>query len=279
MIQYISLISLPEVLLSVFANASLMQINLAGAAMMFLFGLAIGSFTNVLIYRLPNNVPMVKGNTRSFCPACKGQIRNIDLIPVLSYLFLRGKCRGCGAKISVRYPLIEFTNGLLYVLVFLYAPFTLDAVIYALLGSCLLTITMIDFDVQEIPDSLVIAIIPLAIASIFIFSEISILSRIIGFFCISLPMFILINIIEDAFGGGDIKLIAVCGFLLGWQNTLLGMFIAIMLGGLSAVLLLAMKKTERKSHIPFGPCICMGVFTALLFGDGIIGAYLGFFGL
>lgn len=130
---------------------------------------------------------------------------------------------------------------------------------------------------MEIPDLLTITLIPFAILSAF--DGLPVTDRIIGFFAISVPMLGLSMIIDSAFGGGDIKLIAVCGFMLGWRNVLLAIFIAIVLGGIVAVALLVTRNKEKGAHMPFGPYICIGVFVSMLFGDNIIPWYLSLYGL
>lgn len=153
----------------------------------------------------------------------------------------------------------------------------MEIIIYPLVIIILLAITVVDFRKMEIPNALVLALVPLAIAAAF--DGRSILHRIIGFFIISVPMLVLALIVDSAFGGGDIKLIAVCGFLLGYSRTLLAFFIAILLGGTVAAVLMLLRKKDKSAHIPFGPYICAGVVTAMLFGDGIISWYLSLFGL
>ena len=141
----------------------------------------------------------------------------------------------------------------------------------------LLAIAVIDFNTTEIPDSLIIALISLAIVSIWLQPDISLLSRIIGFFSIALPMLLLTLVIPGAFGGGDIKLIAVCGFLLGWQQTLLAFFIALLLGGSYAIYLMLSGKRKRGEHMVFGPAICVGIAVSIYFGRIILDFYLQFF--
>jgi len=139
----------------------------------------------------------------------------------------------------------------------------------------LLAISLIDLATTEIPNGLTIALIPLAIAAIWLAPDVTLVARIIGFFAISLPMFILALCISGAFGGGDIKLMAVCGFLLGWQNVLLAFFIALVFGGGYAIMQMAVKK--RKGQMVFGPALAAGVYIALLFGENVVGWYLNFF--
>lgn len=241
----------------------------------FVIGIVVGSFLNVVIYRVPKELSFTKG--RSFCPHCNTQIKGYHNVPVFSYLWLRGKCADCGERIAIRYPLVELLTGLMAILILAIYGVSFQWLVVFSAGAILICITMIDFDTMTIPNGLVIALMAPALLSFFFFPEVGILSRFIGIFVVSLPMLILVLFIPDAFGGGDIKLMAVAGFMLGWGNTLLATFIGLLLGGAVAVRLLA-KKTKDK-HMAFGPYLCIGIMTALLFGDIIIGWYFSLFGL
>lgn len=243
----------------------------------FLFGTIIGSFLNVVIWRVPQGLSFIKG--RSFCPECHHTLKPYDMIPVLSWIILKGKCRFCGNKISARYPLIELAGGLIGVWCFHHYGFVWDTVYSFIVIMTLLAITMIDFDTMTIPNGLIIfMIIPIIVLSM-LHPEIDMLHRFLGFFCISVPMFLMTLAIPDCFGGGDIKLIAVCGFLLGWKLTILAMFLAILMGGAYACFLLLDKRAKKGAHMAFGPYICFGVVLALFYGDKLINAYLSVFGL
>lgn len=243
----------------------------------FIFGSIIGSFLNVVIWRVPQGLSFVKG--RSFCPNCHNTLKPYDMIPVLSWVLLRGKCRYCGKRISIRYPLIELAGGMIGVWCFHHYWFTWDTILVFIIVITLLGITMIDFDTMTIPNGLIIfMILPIMIVSIY-HPELSFLNRVIGCFIISLPMYFMTLLIPDCFGGGDIKLIAVCGYLLGWKLTLLAMFLAILVGGSYACYLMVSKKAEKGAHMAFGPYICLGVTLALFYGNQIINAYLSLFGL
>lgn len=241
----------------------------------FVVGIVIGSFLNVIIYRVPQGISFTKG--RSFCPHCQAQIKGYHNIPVFSYFWLRGKCANCGKPIAIRYPLVELFTGLIAIIIFAVYGFSFQWLVVFSAGTILICITMIDFDTMIIPNGLVIALMAPALLSFFLFPEVGILSRVIGIFVISLPMLILTLFIPEAFGGGDIKLMAVVGFMLGWGNTLLAAFIGLLLGGAVAVYLL-LQKTKDK-HMAFGPYLCIGIMTALLFGDIIIQWYFNLFGL
>jgi leader peptidase (prepilin peptidase)/N-methyltransferase len=241
----------------------------------FVVGIVIGSFLNVVIYRVPKELSFAKG--RSFCPHCQAQIKGYHNVPVFSYLWLRGKCADCGEPISIRYPLVELVTGLMAILIFAVYGFSFQWLVVFTAGAILICITMIDFDTMIIPNGLVIALMAPALLSFFFFPQVGILSRVIGIFVISLPMLALALFIPDAFGGGDIKLMAVAGFMLGWGHTLLATFIGLLLGGAVAVYLLAQKTKDK--HMAFGPYLCIGIMTALLFGDIIIQWYFNLFGL
>ena len=240
---------------------------------LFIFGAIFGSFFNVVIYRLPKKESIVHGS--SHCPKCMVSITPYDLIPILSYLFLKGKCRQCKEPISWRYPLIEFITALSFVLVYLQYGYSYFTIIGILLASILIIVTMIDIDTMEIYDRFQIMILTLAFGMLLI-SPLPLLDHLIGFFVISVP-FYLIAYLTGGIGGGDIKLIAVAGLLLGYKATLIAFFIASILGGSVAVYLLLTKQKERKSLIAFGPYLCVGIYLTYLYGTDLWNWYLNLF--
>lgn len=242
----------------------------------FIVGMCVASFMNVVIYRVPNHLDFVKG--RSFCPNCHETLKPYDMIPVLSWIILKGKCRNCKSNISIRYPIIEFIGGVLAVWIFHHYMFTWDTLLVFALSMILLVISMVDIDTMEIPNGFIISCLICVIISVLIHPEVSILTRLIGMLIVSVPMCLINFIVSDSFGGGDIKLMAVCGFMLGWSNTLLATFIAIILAGTYAIYLIASKKLDKKDHIAFGPYLCIGIFIAIMYGTEIINAYLTLFG-
>lgn len=242
----------------------------------FILGSCIASFMNVVIYRVPLGLNVAKG--RSFCPNCHNTLKPYDMIPVFSWFILKGKCRFCKAPISPRYPIVEFMGGVLGMLCFYRFQFTWFTIIAFVLSMILLAIAWIDHDTMTIPDSLVIATLILAIVSM-VLPGTSLIDRLIGFVCISIPM-MLINVIHaDSFGGGDIKLCACLGLLMGWKELLVGMFIAVILAGIYGSYLLITKKTEAQAHMAFGPFICFGCFLSFMYGNAILCWYLSLFGL
>lgn len=248
------------------------KIYLAAA---FLLGCCIFSFLNVVIYRLPKKMDFVTG--RSACPFCGHVLGAPDMVPVLGWVFLGGKCRYCKAEISVRYPLVELVGGIAAVLCSYHYGVNPRAII-AFLFLCVLTVvSFVDMDTMEIPFSLVIAAALMGVLSALFFPEISFVERVIGIFCVSVPLYLLTVAVPGAFGGGDIKLMAACGIFLGWKLNLLALFWGVMGGGIYGFWLLAAKRKKRTDHFAFGPFLCLGMAAALFWGEKILDWYLGFF--
>lgn len=232
----------------------------------------IGSFVNVLIYRMPLGLNFIKG--RSFCPSCSHQLRACDLVPVLSYIFLRGRCRYCGEKISVSYPLVEMISGLMGCFCFYLFGFHLDFILRFMIFEILIAISMIDLHFMIIPDELNLVLGLCALFSYLIHPEIGLWDRISGMVIVSLPLWIITLLVKNSFGMGDIKLMIVSGFLLGFKRMLVAGWIAIISGGCIAFYLLIRKKKERNSHIPFGPFLSFGIMISSLYGFEIMELYL-----
>lgn len=240
----------------------------------FLIGASIFSFLNVVIYRVPRKLSFVSG--RSMCPQCGKNLKAIDMIPILNWIFLKGRCRFCKGKISIRYPLVELLGGIAAIAAAYIYGYTLQTVlIFAFFG--ILTVTaFVDYDTMEIPNEFVVAALIIGVFAFFAFSDMSFLSRLAGGVCVSLPMLLITFLIPGAFGGGDIKLMAVCGLFLGWQLTLLSFFLAVLGGGAYGGWLLITKKKGRKEHFAFGPFLCAGMAAAVFIGTPIINWYAGF---
>lgn len=243
------------------------------ALLILILGAIFGSFYNVIIYRLPLKQSIVYGS--SHCTNCQATIKPYDLIPIVSFLVLRGKCRNCKASISLRYPLIELITALSFYLVYHVTGLSYELIIGLVLASLLIIIAVIDIDTMEIYDRFHIFILILALINLFI-TPLPLFEHIIGFFIISLPFYIIAHV-TGGIGGGDIKLIAVAGFLLGYKATLIAFFIGIVIGGIIAIYLLMTKQKERKSMIAFGPYLCIGIYFAYLYGNQIFNWYLGLF--
>lgn len=247
---------------------------------MFIFGICIGSFLNVVILRLPRGESLIKRS--SHCMTCGTKIRAIDLIPVFSWIFLRGKCHSCGEKISARYPIVESLNGLLYVLTFYVLDINVESIITCVLMSLLIIVGFMDWDTMEI-NEIILGIIALLAVPLAIFTdEVSIKSRIIGAFVISVPFFLIGEIsrpiIRKKFGEdfraielGDTLLMAAAGAVLGTRaiivSTLIGI-VAAALGGLIN------KAVTKDSKFAFGPFLSIGIAIGSLWGDQIASWYI-----
>ena len=242
-------------------------------ALIFIFGITIGSFLNVCIYRIPRGETVV--TTPSHCMTCGHKLRWFELLPLFSYIFLRGRCRSCKSQISPQYPIIEAVNGLLYVLVFAVNGLNLISIIYALFTSALLVLTVIDWRTYEIPISINIFILVLGCLKVVLDFN-NFLDYLIGFFIVSGFLLVLYMITKGrAIGGGDIKLMGVAGLLLGWQLIVLAFLIGCVLG--SILHLIRMKVSGAERMLAMGPYLSAGLFIAMLWGNSFINWYLSSF--
>lgn len=247
----------------------------------FIFGAVVGSFLNVCICRMPKDESIV--SPPSHCPYCDYQIRWYDNIPLVSYLLLRGKCRGCGTRISLQYPLVELLNGLLTVAIFLRFGPSLSFLALFLFCSSLVVITFIDIEHQIIPD------------------EISLSGIVIGFvFSFFLPWQTWFNSLlgillgggslllvaygyqwltgKEGMGGGDIKLLAMMGAFLGWKSIPFIIFASSLVGALVGVSIMLIQKKDSKLAIPFGPYLAFGAILYIFYGRQLIQWYFGLSG-
>ena len=243
--------------------------------MIFLIGISIGSFLNVCIYRIPKKEDIVF--ERSHCMSCGNVLKWYELIPLFSFLVQGGKCRNCKTKLSVQYPLIELLNGLIYVWIFMAKGFQPESILFCICASVLIVISVIDWRTYEIPFGCNIIIGILGIVRVFL-NLAHWYDYVIGFFAVS-GLFLIIYWITKGrgIGGGDIKLMAAAGLLLGWQNILLSLMIGSIAG---SVIHLALMKIQGKDRVlAFGPYLAFGIFTAMLYGNEIITWYLSMFNL
>lgn len=242
--------------------------------LLFIYGIVIGSFVNVLIYRLPKHEDFVK--IRSHCMNCGYQLRWFDLIPIVSWVIYGGKCRKCGQKISAQYPLIEALNGILYVLVGLVYGISIDTVLLCLASSILVAISVIDFRTMIIPPGLNIAIGVIGIIRM-IFDLKNFTTYLVGFAAVSGFLLILYMISKGRWiGGGDIKLMAATGLLIGWKLNILAFFLGCIYG--SVIHIIRMKISGKGHVLALGPYLAAGVMTAVLVGKEIIDWYFGMLG-
>lgn len=241
-------------------------------------GLIIGSFLNVVIFRLPNGESIVF--PPSHCQRCKKKLTPLELIPLFSYLFLKGRCKGCGEKISPRYPFIELLNGLLYLIIFYINGIALDTLFAFGLVSLLIVVTFIDLDHLLIPNKITASILVWVVGQSLIQlllnqSNLSdLLDRIYGLL-IGGGLFLLIAIVtKGAMGGGDIKLMGALGYYFGFAHTLGLIFFSFIIGGALSIILVSVKIKSRKDMIPFGPFICLAAMIMMVFGESIIDWYI-----
>ncbi len=251
----------------------------------FLFGLAIGSFLNCVIYRLYKKESFLR--SFSYCPHCKHKLNYRDLIPVLSFIILRGRCRYCQQKISLQYPLVEIATGLLFLLIFqnlhgLHPCY----IFYLLVVSCFLIIIFV-YDLKHyiIPDKIIYPAIMVSgiwylVASIFFkfYTKHQILNAIYSALGAAAFFFLIFLISRGKWlGFGDVKLALFMGLFLGFPNILVAFFLASLIGAIIGIGLIISGKKKLSSEVPFGPFLISGTFLALFWGENLINWYLNLF--
>ncbi len=253
----------------------------------FLGGCCIGSFLNVLIYRIPIGMDFKRG--RSMCFSCKHQLHAIDLVPLFSWIFLGGKCRYCKAKISAQYPIVEALTGAAFTAIYWLATgckINLAFAGYCIAFSALLVTAVIDFRTMEIPDSMWITVF---VGSLFVYAQELIddggfelkcfLTRFIGIFAASGILLILALITKGGMGGGDIKLMAACGFLLGWKQVLLALVMGAVIGTLYLLFTAIKNKGKVPRKVPFAPHLSIAVVICFFAGEKILDWYMKLCGM
>ena len=239
----------------------------------FIVGACIGSFLNVCIFRIPEEQTVVTGS--SHCYACGHKLNFLDMVPILNYLFLKARCRYCGAKFSIQYPLVELFTGLMFLLIFTIYGLGWPALMLAVFVSILIIASVIDIYHHIIPDGLVITGVLAGIPLTLIQSTDKLVNGLIGFLAAGLIMLLIAIVSKGGMGGGDIKLSAFLGLYLGWQGVLLAMFIAFFLGGMTGIYLLLSGRKGRKDPVPFGPFLALGALLAVLWGNELLAWYVG----
>lgn len=237
----------------------------------FIYGIVFGSFFNVVGLRIPKKESIV--SPPSHCTTCNRKLGLIDLIPVFSYIFLKGKCRKCGSKISPIYPFMEFVTGVLFALSFYMLGFSAELVFAILLMSLLVIITVSDIAYMVIPDKVLLPFaVVLAGLRVFIPLEPwwdSFLGAGVGFGV----LFLIAVVSKGGMGGGDIKLFFVIGLVLGIMNTLVTLFLAAFIGSIAGIMLLKKTGKGRKTPIPFGPSIAAAAVIAYFWGADFVSWY------
>jgi len=241
----------------------------------FIIGLFFGSFLNVIIYRFPEMKDVFLG--RSYCPKCKKTIPFYDLLPLFSYLILGGKCRFCRKSISIQYPIIEVATGLLFVLAYYIFGFNLSLIFYLPIFMLLVLIFVYDLKHLEIPEVFSWLFLALAILAGLFASIYSLDSFLLGGLVGGGILGILVGISDERWmGSGDIKIGLGFGFLLGYPNALLFLFLSFVIGAVFGVVAILVKKGKLKSQIPFAPFLIVSAIITLLFGQRLIDYYLNF---
>lgn len=243
-------------------------------AFVFLYGIIIGSFLNVCICRIPRGESIV--TTGSHCMNCNHKLRWYDLFPLFSWLFLRGRCRYCGAKISCQYPVVEMANGVLYLLVFSVFGWSPDSFLYSIMASALLTISVIDYRTMKIPVGAELVVLAVGILHLVLHLN-DWTYYVIGF--VSVGLFLLLCALifravtgKGGLGLGDVELMACAGLCLGWAH---GLF-AVVIGSVLGVIVEGTRilVTKRNGKFPFGPYLSIGILVALFLGTPLYDWYV-----
>lgn len=241
----------------------------------FIFGVTFGSFFNVVGLRIPKNLTIIKD--QSHCPHCNETLRWHELIPVLSFLWQKGLCRNCRARISSIYPVMEFVTGLLFAYSYFQFGFQYELMTSILLISLLVIIIVSDLTYMLIPNKIILFFLPLLVISRIIAPLTPwydmILGAVVGYFIIAL----IIILSRGGMGAGDMKLFFILGIALGWKVTLFTLFLASLLGACIGLILLSLQRVERLQPIPFGPYIAIAAIISYFHGDTLISAYLQLF--
>ena len=234
----------------------------------FMIFACIGSFIGVCFDRIPKGKKIYKG--RSHCDSCGKTLGVLELIPIISYICLRGKCRKCKMRISPVSTFFELTTAVLGTLMIYIYGLTVQGIAFGLTTAVLIEITLLDYKTMEISD-LACVLIALAGIVLMILNG-SYISSLIGAVCVSIPF--LVMVLAGGMGMGDVKLMAAVGILLGWKQTLLAAFFGIVIGCIAALILKLRKKQGWKSEIAFGPYLCIGTFVSMSVGEQILSLYL-----
>lgn len=241
-----------------------------------ILGLLLGSFFNVCIYRIPRGESIVFPG--SHCTNCNNKIKGYDLIPVISYIFLKGKCRYCGEKISLRYPAVELITAALFYFIYLKYGLTFFTIKYIVLASLLIVIGMIDLDTTDVYFSTTIIGIIFGVSFIIAgyFFNIDVKEFILG--GIAAGGFIaVIILITRGMGWGDAEICLICGLFLGFKLSIVMLFLSFIIGGTIGIGLILSKIKDRKDYIPFGPFIAISSLLTMFFGEYIVNYYISMF--
>jgi leader peptidase (prepilin peptidase) / N-methyltransferase len=241
-----------------------------------ILGLVVGSFLNVVIARLPDRRSLCA--PASACPGCGNAIAWHDNVPLVSFIALRGRCRACAAPISWRYPIVEGATAILFGVAWIvFGGSLVDFTVAAALLAALVAVTAIDLRYQIIPDAITLPGVLAGLVASVASHRVSWMES-AGGILLGAGLFVAVIVLSrGGMGGGDLKLGAMLGAFLGWKAVIVALFIAVVLGGVSAIALLASGRLARKDAIPFGPFLAVGGAMALFWGNAIVAWYLGGF--
>ena len=248
------------------------MVEIFWSIVIFIFGLIAGSFLNCLIYRLETGRTFLQG--RSFCPQCGHTLSWQDLIPVFSFLILKGRCRYCQKPISWQYPLVELATGILFLLCFMFHVLCSMYII-----TCFLIIIFV-YDLKHylIPDKVIYPAILISLLRLFLLGEDSPLPFLYAGLGAALFFFLIVFVSKGKWmGAGDIKLAFLIGLILGWPKIIVALFLAFFIGAAIGIILIMAGKKGLKSEIPFGPFLVGATFLALFWGERIFNWYLTYF--
>ena len=245
--------------------------DIAYSIVFFIFGIVFGSFYNVVGLRVPKKESII--SPPSHCTACQKRLQPIDLVPIFSYIFLGGKCRQCGAKISPIYMLTEVLTGVLFAFSYWKLGFTAELVVALLFISLLIIINVSDIAYMLIPNKILLFFLPLVIVARVISPLTpwweSLVGALVGFGI----LYLIAVVSKGGMGGGDIKLFFLIGLVLGVVNTLLTLFLASLIGLIAGIIILKVRGEGRKTPLPFGPSISIAAIIIYFYGEALIDWY------
>ena len=246
------------------------------AIIIFLVGLSVGSFLNVVIFRLEDLKSIV--NERSHCTKCKKTISWYDLLPLLSFMILKGKCRNCSEKISWQYPLVELSVGIIALLTYINFGLSFQSLFYFVVFALLTVVFVVDINTQMVPEEFVWVALAIAVLGSWHFGGFGVLNMIYGGVIGGIiPAFLVIVSKEKWMGAGDIKIGLLLGLLVGFPSAVLMVFLSFILGSIVGLLFIIKRRKSLKDSLPFAPFLISSGFLTLLWGHYVLSWYFGNF--
>jgi leader peptidase (prepilin peptidase)/N-methyltransferase len=243
--------------------------------LIFILGLIIGSFLNVVIYRLPEGESIVY--PPSHCPECGHQLSPRELVPVFSYVFLRGKCKSCGTKISIRYPIIELSTAIIFIINYIYLSDLIVLTAGLIFSSLLIVLTMIDFDHQILPDKLTLGGLVVGLIFSFFRPDLTFIYSILGVMAAGGLLFLIAYLSKGGMGGGDIKMMAMVGSFTGLLIAVSAIFLGAMIALIAHLPGIVSGKTGMKTKLPFGPFLALASLILWFWSEQLFDLYLNLF--